>query len=331
MRKLREIRLLSVKNRGKHQCHSFLQPAFALTSPSRLPLAHPYVLLATAALMWGGNAVAGKLAVGHISPFLLTTCRWALAVLILAPFAYSHLRRDWPQIRPRLVFMILLGATGFAVFNNLLYLALNHTTAINVAIEQASMPLFVFLLNWILFRTGVSLFQIIGFAITLTGVAVTVTRGGIIGTSELGINFGDFLMLVAVAVYGTYSVLLRRKPQVHVTSFIFVLALSALATSIPFTAYEIATDKIIWPDARALLIVVYTALGASLISQMAWVMGLDQIGSNRGGVFMNLVPIFGSLLAVVILEERFELYHGAGLILVLGGIALAEQTKKAPS
>lgn len=289
---------------------------------------NPYLLLTITALVWGGNAVAGKLAVGHVSPFLLTFLRWIIACCVLAPFAWPHLKKDWPKIRERLPFLIILGVVGFAVFNNLMYLALNYTTAINVSIEQASMPLIVFGLNYILFRTRVSTFQVIGFAITLTGVAVTATRGNLFSIAEQNLNFGDILMLGGILVYGIYSVLLKNKPDIHVMSFILVLGMAAILGTIPFAAYEYAIGATIWPDTKGWGVVVFAGLFPSLVSQLFWVMGLEKIGSNRGGLFINLVPIFGALLAVLILGEKFQLYHAIGLVLVLGGIALAQKTAR---
>ncbi len=294
-------------------------------------LTHHYLLLTITALVWGGNAVAGKLAVDHISPFLLTLLRWAVACMVLAPFALPYLKRDWPIIRQNLPFLFALGAIGFGIFNNLMYLALNYTTAINVAIEQGSMPLIVFALNYLLFRTRITVYQVTGFVITLIGVALTATRGNLFALGSQDLNIGDVIMLAAVMVYGIYSVLLKKKPEIHLLSLLPVLGFSAFLGTIPFAAYEVATSTLLWPDLQGWGVVFYAALFPSLVSQLFWVMGLEKIGSNRGGLFINLVPIFGSLLAVLILGEQFQLYHAIGLILVLGGIALAQKSVKAPA
>ena len=295
------------------------------------PLAHPYLLLTLTALLWGGNAIAGKLAVGHVSPFLLTSLRWVIACVVLLPFALPHLKADEKAIKKHFWFLSTLGVLGFTVFNNLLYLALTHTTAINVAIEQASMPLIVFALNYLLFRTQVTAFQVIGFVITMLGVAFTVIRGDLFNLGNQSLNAGDLLMVFAIMVYGIYSVLLKNKPEMHLLSFMFVLAFSALIVSIPFTLYELATGNLIAPDTQGWGVVIYAAIFPAVLAQLFWVMGLEKIGSNRGGLFINLVPIFGALLAILILGEQFELYHAIGLALVLGGIALAQKTKSTGS
>ncbi len=288
-------------------------------------LANPYLLLTITALFWGGNAVAGKLAVGHISPFTLTTFRWLTACIVLFPFALPHLRKDWPTIRRTLPYLFLFGATGFAIFNNLMYLALNYTSAINVAIEQASMPLFVFALNFILFQIRTTWLRIGGYMLTLLGVLVTATGGKFSGAVLQNLNIGDVLMICGMMTYGIYSVFLRNKPDIHLLGFIFVLAVSAFVTSLPFTAYEAATQKMILPDMQGLGVILYTGVFPSIISQLFWVRGLDLVGSNLGGLFVNLVPIFGALLAILILGEQFQLFHAIALTLVLSGIWIAQK------
>lgn len=135
------------------------------------------LLLALTALFWGGNAVAGKFAVGHISPLLLTAARWGLAALILIVLGRTHLRRDWPIIRARLPYLFAMGMLGFAAFNGLFYTALLHTTAINATIIQAGMPMFIFILGFLFFRSRTSRGQAVGYSLTLVGVAVAALRG----------------------------------------------------------------------------------------------------------------------------------------------------------
>ncbi len=288
----------------------------------------PYLLLTLTAVFWGGNAVAGKLAVDHVSPFLLTLLRWIVAMAIVYPFAWPHLKRDWPVIRQHLPFMFVLGAIGFTTFNNLMYFSLTLTTALNVAIIQASMPLAVFLLNFLLFSLRATPIQLAGFFLTLVGVTVIAAKGQLANLIGLNFNFGDLLMFFAIMAYGIYSVLLLKKPDVHWLSFIAVLGTSAMITATGFAAIEIGNGTVIWPDTRGWLVVAYTAVFASIVSQVFWMRGLELIGSNRGGVFINIVPIVGTGLAILILGERFHLYHAFALSLVLGGVWLAQQGRK---
>ena len=292
-----------------------------------------YLFLIITSLSWGGNAVAGKLAVGHISPMLLTSIRWGLAFSILLTFALPQVRRDIKTIKANLPLLISYGMFGFTFFNILLYSALEHTTAINVAIEQAGMPMVIFLANFILFRIKVTPAQIIGFALTLTGVAVTASSGSLARLIGLELNRGDALMLLAVLFYGGYTVALRYKPVLHWQSMITVMAGAAFVTSLPFAAFEVARETAIWPDTTGWLIAAFTAVFPSLVAQVMFIKGNEIIGSNRAGIFINLVPIFGTLLSVMILGETMQLYHVIALGLVLGGIWLSERGKRqgAPS
>ncbi len=286
-----------------------------------------YTILMLTALVWGANAVAGKLAVGHISPLLLTTFRWLFAFLFILAFSFRHVSRDLPAIKAHFLQLFLLGAVGFAGFNSMLYLALNYTSTINVVIEQAGMPLVIFGANFLLLRIGVTWLQMIGFTLTMVGVAITVSNGDPSRLLALELNRGDALMLLAILFYGGYTVALRWKPALHWQSLLTVLAGCAFLASLPLAATEAAMGSLIWPDTRGWLVTLFTAIFPSLLAQGLYIRGNEMIGANRAGLFVNLVPIFGTLLAVVILGESLYAFHLVGLTLVLGGIALAERGK----
>ena len=283
------------------------------------------MLLTLTTLFWGGNAVAGKFAVGEISPLLLTALRWLIAVVILLIFTRQHVARDWPVIRQRLPYLFLLGAFGFAIFNAALYTSLKYTTAINVTILQAGMPMMIFALNFMVFRTRIHWAQALGYAVTLIGVLLTASRGDFSLLAELALNRGDVIILIGIFIYACYSVALRTRPDIHWLSFLTVLVGSAAVTSFAVATIEIADGSVIWPKSvTAWSVILYTVVFPSLFSQALFVRGVELIGSNRAGLFMNLVPIFGSILAVLLLGERFQLYHAAALVLVIGGIAIAQ-------
>ncbi|WP_048644872.1 DMT family transporter [Nitratireductor soli] len=285
-----------------------------------------YFLLCLTTLFWGGNAVASRLAVGHISPMLLTTLRWVIGASLLLVFARKHLKRDWPAMRRQLPLLIALGALGFTGFNAVFYSSAQYTSAINLAIEQGAIPMVIFLANFILFRMRVTLLQMVGFMLSLVGVALVASHGDFSRLLELDVNFGDALMLVAVVLYAGYSVGLKVKPDVHWLSLMFILSLFALVASLPLLAWEVATDRMIAPDLQGAMVLIYAALFPSILAQTLFIRGNELIGGNRAGLFINLVPIFGTLLSIVILGEDFFLYHALALMLVLGGIWLAEQS-----
>ena len=283
-------------------------------------------LLTLTMLIWGGNAVAGKFAVGNVSPLLLTWLRWAGAALILVVIARRHLRQDWPIIRTKLPYLFVTGAIGYAIFNALLYSSLLFTTAINVTIIQAGIPMFVFALNFLAFRARVTWVQIGGYALTLTGVMVAAGRGSFAQLAALEINTGDAIMLVAAVAYAIYSVALAAKPGLHWLSFLTTLVISAAITATLFMAWEATTPAFIWPTtATGWTVALYTAVLPSIVAQGFFIRGTELIGANKASLFVNLVPIFGALFAVLLLGEDFRWFHAVSLALVITGIVIAQR------
>jgi len=287
---------------------------------------HAYVLLLLTTLFWGGNAVAGKLAVGHVSPMLLTSARWTIALVILLAIGWRQLREDWPLISRNIPLLTGLGALGFTGFNIALYSALNYTTAINTSIEQAAMPMLIFAANFLLFRLRVRPGQIIGFILSIAGVALTASHGDPRRLLALDVNFGDALMVVAVVVYSIYTVGLRFKPAVQWQSLMIALTAAASVTSFPFVLAEAHAGAMIVPDLQGWGVTVYTVLFPSILAQVFYVKAVEMIGGNRAGLFINLVPIFGTLLSIAILGEAFHAYHAVAMVMVLGGIWIAEKS-----
>ncbi|MBB3949262.1 DMT family transporter [Aureimonas jatrophae] len=289
---------------------------------------HPYAVLTFTALIWGANAVAGKLAVGHVSPMVLTMLRWLIAGLLLLPIARPHLERDWARIRQHKRLYLFLGTAGFTGFNALFYLALQFTSTIHVAIVQAAMPLFVFAGSFLLFRARVTSLQLAGFALTLIGVLVTTAHGEPSTLLHLVLNRGDVLALVAVGIFGLYTVIVTRRPPVHWSSNLLALCVVAFVASLPLLAVESAFGATRWPDAQGWSLVVFSAVMPSIVSQALYIRGIEMIGANRANLFTNATPIFAALLAVLLLGEPLFPYHLAALALVFAGIVLAERGKR---
>ena len=287
--------------------------------------ANPYTLLVLTTLFWAGNAVAGKFAAGVISPVALTTARWVIACAAFYILARPHLKTDWALVRQHLPLLFTLGALGLAAFNFGFYWALNYTTAINVTIEQSAMPVLIILANYLFFSQRITPLQAVGVLLTISGVLVTATRGDPLTVLETGVNRGDALMMLCVLLYGSYTVALRFRPDIHWTTLMFTLTFSAALFSLPFYALEIVQDGFTMPSTEAWAIIAYTAIFPSMASQLFFIRGVAMLGANRASLFINLVPIFGAILAVLILGESFRAFHMTGLLLVLGGIAMAER------
>lgn len=284
----------------------------------------PYLLLALTTLMWGGNAVASRLAVGHISPLALTSLRWLGVCLLLGPWLGREVAAASPILLPRWRYIVAMSALGFTVFNALLYGAAHHTPAVNLTILQGSIPVLVLLGSLVWFGTRIRLVQVLGMAVTLVGVAIVAAAGELETLAALAFNIGDVWMIIACVFYTIYTIGLRARP--NVSGFVFFAAMAGVAfvSSLPLLAYEVAAGTIVWPDARGWAILLYVTFFPSLLAQIFFLRGVELIGPGRAGLFVNLVPVFGALLAVAILGEPFRLYHALALALVLGGIWLAE-------
>ncbi|MCU0831059.1 MAG: DMT family transporter [Rhizobiaceae bacterium] len=289
---------------------------------------NPHLLLVITTFLWGANTIAGKLAVGHVSPMMLTVGRWAIAIVFIWWLARHEVRRDWPVIRRHLPYLMLMGMTGYTLFNVPLYSAAHFTSAINMAIEQAAIPLVIFIGNFLVFRIRTTSRQWIGFGITVIGVVLTVTNGNPMKLSESGLNIGDLMMLFAVFVYAAYSIGLKAKPDIHWKSFFAVMVTSAFITSIPFALWEATTDHVIYPvTLQGVLVVLYAALFPSIVSQIFYILAVEKLGANIAGLYINLIPIFGTLMAVAFLGEPFGWHHAVALPLVIGGIIYAQTGK----
>ncbi|HCP78001.1 MAG: EamA family transporter [Pusillimonas sp.] len=283
-----------------------------------------YALLALATLFWAANSIAGKFAVGHVSPMVIVTIRWASVMVALYLFKKDQIAADWAVIRPRLTYLLLLGAMGFTGFSVALYYALIYTTAVNASIMQGGTPLFVFAASFILFSSRISKEQAIGFLLSFIGVIIVAVQGDFANLFALNINFGDALMFFAILSYGLYTAVLRSKPNIHWTSLMFVLCLGATLASLPLLFIEVAQGATILPDAQGWLTVVYIVIFPSLLGQVFYIKAVELIGANRAGLFINLLPIWGALLAITLVGEVFLFYHAAALALIFAGIGLAE-------
>jgi len=275
--------------------------------------------------------VVGKLAVGHVSPMVLNFSRWSIALIIICSISVPQLKKDWPELKRHWLLLLGYGAIGYTAFNGFLYTALKYTSAVNGAIEQGGIPVLIFILNFLLFRIPVSAVQILGFTISFVGVALTATRGDLDVLLSLALNFGDALLLLAVAAYAIYTIALRWKPAIHWKSLMAASALGGALTGLPLVLWEEANGTMILPDLAGMGMIAYAALFPSLISQVFYVLGVEGIGANRAGLFINLVPVFGTLLSLAVIGEALQPLHLIALSLVLGGIAIAEWGKPRPT
>lgn len=285
----------------------------------------PYLLLSITALCWAGNAIVGRLAAGHIPPVTLSFLRWSLAFLLILPFAWKHLRRDWAAIRSRLGTMVVLSVTGISAFNTLQYWALEHTQALNTLLLQSAAPLFV--AGWSLALLGVrlTLAQAGGIVLSLTGVLVILLHGDLTTLKSIEFNKGDIIFMVALVIFGLYSVLSLKRPNIHGLSFVgFTFGCGAVCL-IPLLIRELLVRPLMQLDATNLLTLFYVAVFPSTLAYLCFNRGVQLIGANRAAPFFHVVPVFGSVMAIVFLGEHPQLFHLIGFALVLTGVFVASR------
>jgi drug/metabolite transporter (DMT)-like permease len=255
----------------------------------------------------------------------LVCLRWVLVLAVMWPLYGAELRAHWGEVRPQLLKLVVVGFLGLTGFNALFYVAAHSTTAVNIGILQGSVPVIVLAGAFLTYGTRATLIQIAGVLITGVGVVVVATHGQPLALLEIEFNRGDLLMLAACVLYAIYTVALRDRPRVPSAPFFTLLALISAVTSLPLAAIEAATTGWSMPTWQGLVVTLWVAIFPSTLAQIFFVRAVDLIGPGRTGVFVNLVPIFAAILAVVLLGEPFALFHAVALALVLGGIWLAQR------
>jgi drug/metabolite transporter (DMT)-like permease len=283
----------------------------------------PYLLLSLTSLFWAGNTILGRYIAGHVPPITLAFIRWFGAFLLLLPFAVRYLAHDWPMIRKHAGMMTVLALTGFSVFNTMAYYGLQYTTAINALLIQSVGPLFVAIWMFALFGVRLTPRQAFGVVISLTGVVVIICRGSLDVLFAIAFNRGDVWYLIALLFYGFYSAMLRTRPIMHPISFLAVGMGWGGLLLLPAVALELGGGRRVVLDGETLLSFAYVCVFPSLLGYLFLNRGIEQLGANRAAPFIHLVPVFGSVLAIVLLGERFELYHAVGYMLVFTGITVA--------
>lgn len=283
----------------------------------------PYVLVALASLFWAGNHVMGRAIAGHVPPLAISTIRWAVPALVLLPFAWPHVQRDWPQMRRHWVVLIWLPAIGGGLFGVLQYVGLIYTTAINVSVLNSLSPVLIAVAGAALFRDRLTVVQATGVAVSLAGVLAIVSRGELQRLVGLRINWGDLIIVFNMGVFGIYSACLRLRPKIHWLSYMLVLSVVSTLVSLPFFIAEHASGAVLQPTLTTLAALAYASIFPSLAANMFWNRGVEAIGPNRAGAMLHLVALYSALLAGLLLGEQLMAYHFVGFALILAGVWVA--------
>ena len=280
----------------------------------------PYGLLSLSALCWAGNIVVARGVIDFMPPIGFAFWRWVLASVLVLPFALGHILREWPKILRSWKFLLLLALLGISGFNALLYTAVHSTTAINGALIQTAMPAVIVLISLVIYREKSTALQMTGVILCTAGAATIVLRGSPGMLLQLNFVIGDVLIITAVGFYALYSVLLKERPAIHPLAFLaMTFSLGALGL-LPIYIGELFFVEPMALDLRVAGSIAYVAIFPSIVAYFCWNRGVQLVGANRAGLFINLIPVFASVLAIVFLGESFLWFHFAGMVLICGGV-----------
>jgi drug/metabolite transporter (DMT)-like permease len=285
------------------------------------------VLLSLTSLFWAGNIVLGRFIAGHVPPITLAYVRWLGAFLIILPFAWTGLKRDWSALKQSWVVLTILAFTGITAYNTMAYIGLTQTQALNALLIQSSGPLLIAAWTFVLFRERLSWVQAGGIVLSLCGVLVILTRADLSALRSLSLNTGDLWFFSALVLYGLYSALLRKKPKVPALSFLAATMGLGSVMLTPFFVMELLSGVSITLDAKGLGAIAYVVIFPSILAYLCFNRGVELVGPNRAAPYFHLMPVFGSVMAIFGLGERFAFYHVIGYTLVLLGIGVATYAK----
>jgi drug/metabolite transporter (DMT)-like permease len=284
----------------------------------------PYLYLALASLFWAGNQVTGRALRDDFGPLALSFWRWLIAALVLAPFVWSSVRAQAPLIRQHWKLIAMLSLLSVVLFQSFIYAGLRSTTAINAVLLNSCIPLFILACSWIMDGERATPRQLMGMAVSSFGILVIVTRGEPAHVAQLDLHSGDLWILAAMPVWALYSVLLRRKPaELGGMPLVFVLAAGGVAVLAPAGLLEMQWIPQRMPGPEAVAGVIYIGLFASILALACWNAGVAAVGANIAGFTLHLLPMFGTLLAMMFLGEVPQLFHATGFAAILGGVVLA--------
>ena len=282
-----------------------------------------WALLVVANLLWAGNIVLARGLAGEVPPIALAYWRWTGAFILAVGFAWPRLKTDLPAMLGDWRMMLVLSATGIACYNTMSYIGLTSTTALNVLLLQSATPLIIIIWAFVLFRDVPTKRQMMGVLLSLSGVAMIAVRGSLLELAHFQLNRGDLWVIAALVIYASYCVLLRRRPMVHPLSFLVATMGIGSCMMLPFMLLEFIAGARISGSFAAYASIGYTAVLPSFVAYLLFNRGLELAGSGPAGQSMHLMPLFGSVLAVVFLHEQFQTYHMLGIVLIAAGIVVA--------
>ena len=291
-------------------------------------LTNPHFLLTLTSIFWAFNTIAGRAAVGEVSPLLIVSLRWLFVSIILSFLCRNQLKEIWTILSLRIKWLIIMGLFGFTGFNSAYYIAAHDTIAINLGLVQGTMPAFIIIIAWVWLKDKINLTQFLGVLITFIAVLIVVSAGNLTILLNLELNKGDIVMIFACTLYAVYAVGLRKKPQIGALPLLTFFAYVAFVGSLPGLIYETYSNQLILPGLKGCIILGVIIIFPSFLAQIFFMKGVEKIGPARSGLYTNLVPVFSSILAVFLLGESFQFYHFLSLSMIFAGIYLFENKNK---
>ena len=288
-----------------------------------------YILLVLTTLFWAGNFIVGKAAsLFEIPPFTLNFYRWLFAWLILAPFTLPEIIKKKDYIFRNIKLFLVLGITSITIFNSIVYYSLNFTQVISGVLMISTIPVMIIVFCWLFKIEKTNVYQIMGVILSLFGVAVIITKADLGILLNLNFNKGDLWMVVAMFSWAMYSALLRKKKlELSQLSLLQTIISAGLLFLFPAYLFELALGFRANIHLPFILTLSYVVLFPGLASFIFWIKGISIIGSNRSGIFLHLIPVFSTILAILIFKEKFMFYHLIGAVLIITGIVLSSKKK----
>ncbi len=289
----------------------------------------PYLLLVLTTLFWSGNFVASRTITADFGAIALAYVRWGLATIILTPFAIKYVKADWQIIKKHWLILLLIATSGITIFNTFIYIGLRDTTAINALLIQSLGPLIVFVWSFVLFREHIKFKQLLAICISLFGVAYIVFKGQISNIMNLNFNMGDILIILAIIFYSLYSALLKKMPKIHWLSFLYITFLMGEFMLTPFFIWDlVANGNHMFFNGKSLSVLAYVAIFPAILAYIFFNRAVSLVGANIAASFFHLIPVFGTIMAIIFLNETLQYFHMVGFSMVVLGIYIGTSAKK---
>jgi drug/metabolite transporter (DMT)-like permease len=294
-----------------------------LRSPS------PYLLLTLTSLFWAANWVVGRAMRNDMPPVAMGFWRWTIALLLLLPFVAPELKRKWHVVRANWLVLAVLGCLGAVAFNTLIYVGLQYTAVANGVLFNSFSPILIILLSWVVVQERISKLQACGVVLSLAGVLAIIARGEVSTLAAFHFNPGDLWLIAAQFLWAIYTIVLRRRPrELSAMGFLAAILLLSLPFLLPFYLWEFSVRGGFALTPATISALAYYGTIPSIVAYLFWNRGVAQVGPNKAGLFVHLMPLFGAVLSVIFLGEKLYGYHYAGAALIFSGIWLTTRRGK---